>query len=126
MPGKTILLCEDDPDIRDSVTEILEEAGYTVLGATSGDEALRLLSRHERPALLLLDLMMPGMNGWELYKELRQDPLWSSIPIVVFSAMPRVEGYADAIGAVEYLRKPLAMDELLGAVARHTAPQGAA
>lgn len=114
-----ILLIEDDPDIRTTVHAVLDEAGYDVLSAAGGEEALRLLGRGPLPRVILLDLMMPGMSGWGFYKELREEPQWAQIPIVVFSAVGKVESYAEIIGAVAVLRKPVDLEELLDTVGRY-------
>jgi PAS domain S-box-containing protein len=82
-PG--VLLVEDEPETRRMLTATLEKAGYAVHGAGDGREALKILSEH-RPALILLDLLMPGMDGFEFLERLRDDPGWRNIPVVVLTA----------------------------------------
>src|SRR5262245_20847098 len=83
-----ILVIDDDDQLRDAVAEALRDNGYTVIEARDGREALvQLRGSVARPSLILLDLMMPNMNGWELAETLRGDPDLRTIPICVLSAM---------------------------------------
>jgi CheY-like chemotaxis protein len=113
MEPSQILVVEDEPDIREATSEALETEGYRVIQAAHGHEALRVL-RHVRPALILLDLMMPHMSGWELREILGRDPQLASIPVIVMSAVER--------GG---LPKPFGIDELLQAVGRFAPPDAA-
>jgi CheY-like chemotaxis protein len=111
----TILVVEDDPDIRESLRIVLEGEGYQVDAAANGREALDRLG-HERPCLILLDLMMPVMSGTELLTVLRGRDSLKTIPVVVVSAYGHL---AQATQGVEgFMTKPVALDDLLGVVTR--------
>lgn len=112
-----VLIVDDELDIRQAVAEVLSEEGHQVLAAGDGAEALACL-REFHPNLVLLDLMMPGMNGWEFRAAQKGDPEYSSIPVVILSALER-DGGIDADG---YMQKPFDLDELLATVQRHAAP----
>ena len=118
----SILVVDDDPDIRDSLTEVLGEEGYRVQGARNGREALEVLQTHTRPSLILLDMMMPEMDGWSFREEQRKDPDLASIPVVILSAHGNVRDAALALGAADYLRKPLSIDSLLEIAERYCRP----
>ncbi len=120
-PGshRTILVVEDDPAIRSFLKLALEFEGYAVLAASHGREALELLARTERPCLILLDLMMPVMNGWEFAEALRQDARLADTPVALVTAY--VEDAKTFRGAQEVLRKPIDLDRLLGVVKRFCA-----
>ena len=117
-PGRrpTILVVEDDPDLRLVHSEILSHEGYTVLAASDGVEALELVETEDPPAVILLDLRMPRMNGWDLAERLRRRPGWRDIPIVVVAAHYRIADEAAAIGARAWLHKPVSIDLLLRVV----------
>jgi DNA-binding response OmpR family regulator len=110
-----VLVVDDEVDIREAVSEVLADEGYEVHGAKDGAEALRK-ARDVHPSLVLLDLMMPGMNGWEFRAAQATDPELSGIPVLVLSALGRVAGF-DAAG---FIQKPFDLDELLSAVRAHT------
>ncbi|MCC6556244.1 MAG: response regulator [Polyangiaceae bacterium] len=116
--GKTILVVDDDQDIRETLTELLQEEGYSVARASHGREALAMLREGSNPSLILLDLMMPIMDGWQFRAEQQSDPALASIPVVVISAMGKDEKIA-ALGAAQLLKKPIRLEQLLDAVARH-------
>lgn len=114
-----ILVVDDDRDIRDSLVEVLEDNGYRAIGAGNGREALDTLrATAEVPCLILLDLMMPVMDGREFREEQLKNPDWTGIPVIVISAYSDVAEQARTL-AVEHLRKPLAMRPLIEAVRRH-------
>ncbi len=115
-PG-CVLVVEDDHDVRVAVRNALEDEGYRVLSVTDGRRALELLDRAgvEPPDLILLDLMLPVMDGWELAARLQSTPHLSGIPIAVMSAFDRIP----PAGVVEYLRKPVKPEALLELVARY-------
>ena len=117
-----ILIVEDDFDIRDALMQILEEEGYGVRGAANGQEALELLAREPAPKLILLDLMMPVMNGWQFRAEQLKDPRLAGVPVLVISADPHLQLKAESLGAVGLLKKPISLDELLVAVKSHCPP----
>jgi CheY-like chemotaxis protein len=112
-PGGPVLVVEDDADIRESVCQILEDEGFPTVSASNGKEALATLRILELPPrLILLDLMMPIMNGWEFYELISRDKTVSAIPVVVMSAQD-TDVYA---GSLRLLRKPLHLDQLLSTV----------
>ena len=117
----TILVVDDDRDIRDSLVELLTEHGYPAIGAGNGVEALEILrTSASPPCLILLDLMMPVMDGREFRERQLENPAWTAIPVIVISAYNDVEQQARAL-ALDHLRKPLAMRPLMDAVRRHCA-----
>ncbi|HYT32267.1 MAG TPA: response regulator [Thermoanaerobaculia bacterium] len=111
-----ILLVEDDADLRESLCKVLEEAGYEVDGVRNGQEALEYLHREQPPCVVLLDLMMPVMTGWEFRDAQRGDPALSDIPVVILTADGRAQSKADSLGVGKFLRKPVQLEELLGTV----------
>ncbi|MGK3996517.1 response regulator [Sorangium sp. So ce1024] len=108
-----ILVVEDDLDIRSILSQLLMFEGYDVEEAADGAEALALLRRSKPPALILLDLMMPVMDGWQLRAELQRDPALASIPVVVVSADVRAEQEASRLRVAGLLKKPLQIEPLL-------------
>ena len=117
--GRAILLVEDDPDIREAIQDVLTEEGYDVAVADTGLQALdRLRCGEPLPDLILLDLMMPVMDGWQFRAEQRRHPDWGAIPVIVLSAVGNTHEKADSIGALGCLRKPLDIDELLDMLQR--------
>jgi len=111
----TVMLVEDDIDVREAVADTLEEVGYRVLAARHGLEALGLLrSGSSRPCLILLDLMMPVMDGWTFRDEQRKHPELAQIPVVALSAHA---GMRD-LDAADHLRKPIQLRVLIGVVER--------
>ncbi|TMQ11397.1 MAG: response regulator [Deltaproteobacteria bacterium] len=114
-----VLVVDDDRDIRDTVVELLEDHGYQAIGASNGREALDVLrTSAPPPCLILLDLMMPVMDGRGFREEQLKNPAWTEIPVIVISAYNDVEVQARAL-AVDHLRKPLGMRPLMEAVKRH-------
>jgi CheY-like chemotaxis protein len=110
----TVLLVEDNDDLREMMTLALELSGYTVYPAANGREAMLALEKGLRPALILADLMMPVMNGWELRSALEADPALATIPTLFVSAVsPDTDR---AFGATGYLSKPVDIERLLDAV----------
>lgn len=109
---QTVLIIDDDEDIGNLEQEVLERAGYAVLRAYSGTEA-RLLLKNERPDLILLDLMLPGLSGEELLPQLH------GIPVIVVSAKAAVCDKVGLLlgGAADYITKPFDTDELTARVA---------
>jgi CheY-like chemotaxis protein len=116
---KTVLVVEDDADIREALSQILEFEGYHVVCAANGQEALSYLKDSEKPGLILLDLMMPVMDGWQFRAEQQKDNKISDVPVIIVSADGRVYQKAAAIGAAGYLRKPVELETLLTAVEKH-------
>jgi CheY-like chemotaxis protein len=110
-----VLLVEDDVDVREAVTDTLEDAGYRVIAARHGQEALEVLRNGgPRPCLILLDLMMPVMDGWQFRDLQSKDPELADIPVVALSA----HGGLHALGAADHLRKPVQLRALMDVVER--------
>ena len=107
-----VLLVEDDRDIREAVAAVLEAEGYTVLTAENGKQALEALERGQ-PCVVLLDLMMPVMNGWDFMEEVKKSRRLADLPVVVVSAYSERR----AEGVKRVLKKPLDVNQLLAAVA---------
>ncbi|HKD40021.1 MAG TPA: response regulator [Myxococcaceae bacterium] len=105
-----ILVVEDDDDIRDSLKELLEEEGYRVDTAANGQQALVKLQEQELPQLILLDLMMPVMDGWQFQKELRAVPSLARLPVIVISAS---KFSREPLNAAAFIPKPLDAGVLL-------------
>lgn len=116
--GKLILLVDDDREIRLAVTDILESEGYKVECAAGGEEALARIDRGTQPALILLDMMMPEMDGWTFVQELRKRGETRQVPVVVFTAAQGPGEIAAEIGAAGCLPKPLRLADLLNEVER--------
>ncbi|GIV98271.1 MAG: hypothetical protein KatS3mg057_2928 [Herpetosiphonaceae bacterium] len=115
-----VLIVEDDFGIRDAVTQILEDEGYTVVGVTNGMEALDYLrNTPDVPALILLDLTLPLMSGWQFISMCQQDSALRSIPIMVMSADSSFLHTISATGAAGYLQKPIEINTLLDTVRQY-------
>jgi CheY-like chemotaxis protein len=106
----TVLVIDDDADLREALCEALNDAGYTTLQAGDGREALALLRASPPPQLIILDLMMPIMNGWEFRDEQRRDPELEKIPVVVMTASRDFD--RPALAAADYLQKPVSLQVL--------------
>lgn len=117
---RTILIVEDDADIRDTLQHLLEASGYRAAPASNGQVALELLETIERPCLILLDLMMPVMDGWAFLSALEQDDALADVPIVIVSA------YTDKVTSLEraqqILKKPVDIHALMEVVRQHCGP----
>jgi CheY-like chemotaxis protein len=113
-----ILIIEDDADLRDTLAEVLALEGYKVHRAANGLQALQLLRLHPPPAVILMDLMMPVMDGWVFRSLLKQDPVLGQIPVVVMSAVAPSGLREASLDAVGFLPKPVDMDDLFTLVAR--------
>jgi CheY-like chemotaxis protein len=117
---KTVLVVDDDRDIREVLTDALEAEGYTVVTTADGQEALDWLrTRTTRPCIILLDLMMPRMDGLQFRTEILNDPVLAAIPVVVLSADPSVIATAKSLNFSGSLRKPVPLESLLAAVHAH-------
>ena len=126
-PRGDVLIVEDDPALREVYGEVLAGEGFGIRLAANGHEALALLSaKPEVPCTILLDLRMPGMNGWELADRLRETARWQDVPIVVVAAHYLVADEAVRIGAASWLQKPVTLDRLVAAVRGACAPLGGA
>jgi CheY-like chemotaxis protein len=112
-----LLIVEDDEDVRDTVGLILRRAGHEVVAAEHGRDALALIVAHGLPDLILLDMNMPIMNGWEFARELRAQKLWR-VPVVVLTAAHDAQRSAREIGAAGFLGKPFELQDLVATVER--------
>ena len=115
--SRTILVVDDEADILNFLELVLKERGYDVVTASGGQKALAA-ARERVPDLVLLDIMMPQMDGWEVLRLLRVDPRTAAIPVAMISARTdakdRVQGLQE--GALDYICKPFSLDELLAKV----------
>ena len=109
----TILLAEDNSDTREAIAQVLAVEGYTVITAVHGKQALEQLQAGLRPALILLDLMMPVMDGWEFRKAQLGEPALAAIPVVLISAHDEVARAGTALHAAGVVRKPVDIEEML-------------
>jgi two-component system phosphate regulon response regulator PhoB len=119
-----LLIADDDEDILELLGFRLERAGYEVIRARSGDEALQAAFEH-RPALAILDVMMPGRDGLEVTRELRSHPETRTIPVILLTARAMATDVASgmAAGADDYVRKPFDADDLRARVDRLLRPR---
>jgi len=123
MPGAAInhcpvLIVEDDADLRTMMAELLTLEGYTAAAVANGREALDYLhDGHDQPSVILLDLMMPVMDGWEFRRAMKDDPKLADLPVIVLSALD--QSIARGVDSVAYLKKPLDFDRLLTLVRKH-------
>jgi two-component system, chemotaxis family, chemotaxis protein CheY len=111
---KWLLLVEDDADIRETLADVLAEEGYTVVCAKHGAEGLTALREAKLlPSIIVLDLMMPVMDGVTFREEQLKIPDWAAIPVIVLSAARTSREKAKAMGARGYLQKPFGINQLL-------------
>ncbi len=115
---KRVVCIEDEPEMIDLVRLILGRKGFKVIGANGGVEGLETV-RRERPDLILLDLMMPDMDGWEVYQQIKADPALRAIPVVVVTA--KAQSIDKVLGlhiakVDDYITKPFGPQELLESV----------
>jgi signal transduction histidine kinase/ActR/RegA family two-component response regulator len=120
--GETVLVVEDDPNSAELVELYLEGAGYRVAHARDGAEGLEM-ARRLRPRAVLLDILLPRVDGWDLLARLKADPATAACPVVIVSMLDE-RGRGFALGASEYLVKPVGRDEMLEALARCVPPGG--
>jgi len=115
----TVLLVEDDHDVRETIAEVLADEGYLVVTAIDGHQALQQLRDGLRPFAILLDLMMPGMNGHQFRTEQRAEPAAiADIPVIVLTADRLIEQKANELAAAAYLKKPTPLTDLLETLAK--------
>jgi CheY-like chemotaxis protein len=118
--GSTVLVVEDDHEILAGVQEVLTDAGYDVATARHGQEAMAYLETGHTPAAIVVDLLMPLMNGWDLVNRLRANPRLAAIPVVVVTATGPHWGYP--VDSSLVVRKPFHRQHLLNLIRRVTAP----
>ena len=115
----TVLVVDDDKNVSEMIREMLAGQGYGAAVAGNGREALAYLrSSSTRPRLILLDLMMPEMSGWEFRKLQQDDPALASIPVAIITGYDGAEGKAGVLGAVDVLSKPSHVEKLASLVSR--------
>jgi CheY-like chemotaxis protein len=117
--GRLVCVVDDDPDIREVLGDVLEGEGYGVVTAENGAVALERLRSGKRPCLILLDLMMPVMDGWQFEEQRAKDAALSRIPVVILSGAGRARLDAAGRNAAGALTKPVALGQLLDTVARY-------
>ena len=120
MDNRHILCIEDEPEMIELVRLILERKGFRVTGALGGAQGLEAL-RKEKPDLILLDLMMPDIEGWEVYRQMKADPTLAGIPVIVVTA--KAQSIDKVLGlhiakVEDYLTKPFNPQQLLGSVTK--------
>ena len=114
-----ILIVEDDDDLRETLGEILRLKGYDVLTAANGQEAIAALRQYGEPCLILLDLMMPVMDGWEFRRAQLEDPGLAQVPVVLLSGADEVAREAVNLAAVGHLTKPVELPQVIDTVQQH-------
>lgn len=119
--GADVVIADDDAAIRDMLGQYLDEAGYRVATATNGAELLAHIQRETPPRLILLDLAMPGVDGWQYLHRRELDPQLASIPVVLISGYGDIARQAVASRNIECFSKPLNLKDLLASVRRHCA-----
>ncbi len=119
----TVLIVDDNDDFRRTAGDALREAGFTVREAGDGLEALRKLRREEPPELILLDLLMPVMDGWQLRENLTADPRLRDVPVVVTTAVGHEYEQENSLQAVAYLPKPCSLEATLDVVRQFCSPE---
>jgi CheY-like chemotaxis protein len=124
---RTVLVVEDDREVLEAIAEVLADSEYTTVAAANGAEALEQLRNAAiRPCLILLDVMMPTMDGWAFRAEQQRDPAIKDIPVVLLSAHTDVRSTAAQMAVAGFLAKPVAIDSLLDTVERFCALDSAA
>ena len=116
--GSLLLIVDDVPTNLSVLGDLLQDAGYRVKAATSGPVALRYAAMEPRPALILLDVMMPEMNGYEVLTRLKQDPATRDIPVIFLTALDNAQDEERGFqhGAADYIAKPIKPDVVLARV----------
>jgi CheY-like chemotaxis protein len=118
---KAVLVVDDDRDLRETLADVLGDQGYRVSVASDGLEALDLLRMGEKPAVILLDWMMPRCDGAQFREQQTNDPSLADIPVVLLSADTRVADKTRRVNAQEYLAKPVQLDHLLEVIEKYCA-----
>jgi CheY-like chemotaxis protein len=122
-PPRPVLIVEDDADLREMMAQLLTLEGYQIETVANGREALDYLNGAPRPDVILLDLMMPIMDGWEFRKRQQNDPALADVPVIVLTALDQAQARASDLKDVDFLKKPLDFDRLLELVRRRCQPQ---
>ena len=117
-----VMLVDDDEGARESLTELLEETGYSVLQADNGSAAWQLLEEVEgRCDIIVLDLMMPTMNGWDFRRKQRGDPRFAGIPVLLMSSGAHIASVSAELEAADYMSKPVEIADLREKLRKHAA-----
>jgi len=114
---RQVLIVEDDADLRDMMAQLLALEGYPAATVANGLEALEYLAQSDRPDVILLDLMMPVMDGWEFRRQQQSNPTVASVPVIVLTALDHKR--TSDVSAAAVLKKPLDFDRLLDLVRQH-------
>ena len=122
-PPRPVLIVEDDADLREMMAQLLTLEGYQIETVANGREALAYLNEAPRPDVILLDLMMPIMDGWEFRRRQQDDPALADVPVIVLTALDQAQARAADLNGVDFLKKPLDFDRLLELVRRRCRPQ---
>ena len=119
--GHQVLLVDDNDDTREGLAAILRGTGFTVASAWSAEDALRQFREGFRPCIALLDLRMPGMDGWALWQRMQEepDPAIARVPVVIVSGDIEQHERALAAGVREFLQKPVTPEQLVAVVERY-------
>jgi CheY-like chemotaxis protein len=121
-PCKTVMVVEDDRDVREALVEALADHEYDVLEASNGEEALsRLRAAARKPCVILLDIMMPVMDGWQFREAQQRAPDVAEIPVVVLSAHANLRDAVTGMGVQEFLKKPVRLEALIHTIRRYCA-----
>ena len=118
--SKRVVCVEDEPEMIDLIRLILSRKGFEVIGADGGKQGLEII-RENKPDLILLDLMMPDMDGWEVYQQIKADKSTSEIPVIVVTA--KAQSIDKVLGlhiakVDDYISKPFSPQELMDSVDR--------
>jgi len=114
---RPVLIVEDDADLREMMAQLLALEGFGATTAANGLEALEYLERGAKPDVILLDLMMPVMDGWEFRRQQQSDPALAGVPVIILSALEQRR--AAEVNAAAVLKKPLDFDRLLELVRQY-------
>lgn len=125
MPPKKVMIVDDDPEILELFRDILEDRGYQIITYTRGWEALQGVSR-DQPDLIILDIMMPRVNGYEVCQILKENPTTQKIPVIFLTALSHQEALQRAAdgGADDFVVKPCPPEKLIKHVERYLGPSG--
>lgn len=119
MAGEKILMVDDEPDIVGLAKIKLEKEGFKVLSAYNGEEGLRTAAK-EAPDLIILDIMMPKMDGWQVQKKLQENPVTKEIPVIILTAVGQFEKQIEGLETeiADYITKPFSPQDLTGKVTK--------
>lgn len=119
MSSRAVLLVEDDPDVREDLAYLLQQKGYSVDTAENGREALQRIQETGAPCIVILDLMMPVMDGWEFRAAMLKEPALREVPVVLVSGVADLTQDARLLKAADYLTKPVNLKRLYALVEQY-------